>query len=158
METILILAVVGQLAMFAMSVAFALSFTRGAQKITEPGFCQELVQLSGVSGVHFYAADIDRRTGVVGFAVHVPFYKIIVMDRRAMVSSDPREFVFWVAHELGHHALGHCRRDFWLTATFLMLLFPKTPAVIALSEDEADAFAERITGISRYDAARKLWA
>lgn len=81
-----------------------------------------------------------------GFSVMAWPYKLVMFDRESLSRTPAWALRFLIAHELGHCALGHLHRRWWLTVTGITLL-PTAQRYLQQMEKDADAFAAGITGI-----------
>lgn len=83
-----------------------------------------------------------------GFSCYLGWRRAIVIERNFFRFAQGPAFEFVMAHELAHHELGHVALRYWLTATGLSH-FPAAHQRLQKTEDEANAWAERLTGFPR---------
>ncbi len=89
---------------------------------------------------------ISHLTKPGGFSVLAWPMKLIVFDRDSLALTPAWAWRFLIAHEIGHCALGHLWKRWALTVTGLVLL-PCAGWWLNEMEREADAYAERLTGL-----------
>lgn len=95
--------------------------------------------------VRFYLSALRRGPG---FSAWVWPWSFVVFDRQFFRHASPELVRYLIAHELAHFALRHPQRR-WLVVVTGVVLLPPVRRWLARCEDEADAFAEKLTGFRR---------
>lgn len=95
--------------------------------------------------VHYYVSKLVQPGA---FTTWLGWKYAVVIDRDFLQRAYPSQIRFVLAHELGHCALGHMKLRWLCTVTGLCLL-PPVQRFLARKEEEADEFAEKLSGISR---------
>lgn len=96
------------------------------------------------AGARLYTARLEHPGG---FSVLAWPLRLVIFDRDSLALTPAWAWRFLIAHELGHCALGHLQARWLLTVTGLCLL-PAGRRWLVEMEHEADAYAERLTGLS----------
>lgn len=104
---------------------------------------QEIAAVAHQLNVRFYTAELNDAGG---FSVLAWPRMFVVFDRESLAQTPAWALRFLVAHELGHCALGHLQARWLLTVSGLVLL-PAAQRWLGEMEREADAYAERLTGL-----------
>lgn len=135
------------LTILALWVAFnwAAPFTvlARAERIGRGRLPAELLEWARDARVRFYVA---RLVGGYGYSVWAPPWSVVVFDRGFLARASPALVRFVVAHELAHFALGHHRQR-WFAVVTGAVLIPAVRRRLKRMEAEADAVAERHTGL-----------
>ena len=102
-----------------------------------------LIQRCGQMYAHRVAAgrcrfyEREQADGLLGWTIWIPGVHLIVLNERLLYWGSPEIIAFVIVHELGHVVLGHARDS------------KRWSCHRAKAEDQADEFAEHITGLSR---------
>lgn len=102
--------------------------------------------------VRYYVSDLvqaSKEPNMKGlaFSTWLGWKHAVVLDRSFLRGAYPSQIRFVLAHELGHCALGHLKKRWLATVTGLCLL-PAVRAHLEHNEEEADAWAEKLSGLS----------
>lgn len=73
---------------------------------------------------------------------------IVVIDQTFLKRAQPAQIRFVLAHELAHCALGHVRQR-WLAVVSGLVLLPFVRRKLKDLEDEADTYAETLSGLPK---------
>jgi len=127
---------------------------RGAKRmsLTPEHWALDLARRAGVQPITFYYRTLPPHSKTAAYAIYLPGlpgHQAVIFNLRYFFGTTLEDLTFITAHELGHLALGHCRRGFWRVALGWGVLLPRSAAQIARSELEADIFAWQLTGIRR---------
>ena len=95
--------------------------------------------------VRFYVTPLS---GGYGFSVWAPPWSVVVFDKDFFAQASPPLVRFVIAHELAHFSLGHHRAR-WFAVVSGAVLVPAVQRRLARMESEADAWAEKRTGLKR---------
>lgn len=123
-----------------------LATLRGAQELSGGRVPAEILKLARSLGATLYLHDLTRGPGFSAWVAGRGH--LIVLDRTFVSKLTPEHIRFVMAHELGHVALGHLKVR-WLLVTSGAILLPAARRVLKHHEEEADSFAERLTGFRR---------
>ena len=105
----------------------------------------ELLMVKRDKQVRFYITTLNNS---YGYSVFSPFLNLVVFDKRFFAHASPAELRFVISHELAHFHQHHHQKRWMLVVTGLVLL-PAVRRWLLQMEDDADAEAERRTGLSR---------
>ena len=135
-------------AVFALWLAFnwlaPFAVLASAERMSAGRVSETLAAEAARIGVRLYTAKLDRAGG---YSVLAWPMKLVVFDRESLARTPAWAWRFLIAHELGHCALGHLRERWLLTVSGLVLL-PAARRRLQEMEREADAYAERLTGLA----------
>jgi len=116
----------------------------GAQPMSAGRIAPEIAAHARGLGVRLYVA---RLAAPGGFSVLAWPRQLVFFDHGSLARTPAWALRFLIAHELGHCALGHIRVRWLMTVTGLCLL-PGARRRLRAMEREADAYAERLTGLA----------
>lgn len=122
-----------------------LSLLAFAERMSVGRIPKNILDKANAYHVHYYIAKLVRPGA---FTTWLGWKHAVVFDRDFLQRAYPDQIRFVLAHELGHCALGHMKRRWFCTVTGLALL-PAVRVYLEGKEEEADAFAEKLTGLSR---------
>ena len=106
---------------------------------------KDILDRANAYHVHYYVAKLN---GSAALSTWLGWKHAVVLDRDFLHHASPGRVRFVLAHELGHCALGHLKRRWLCTVTGLALL-PVVSAYLRRKEEEADAYAETLSGLPR---------
>lgn len=106
---------------------------------------KDILDKANAYHVKYYTANLIQRGAITTW---LGWRYAVIIDKLYIRNAVPAQFRFVLAHELGHCALGHMRARWLATVTGLALL-PAVDRYLKRKEDEADAFAEELSGLPR---------
>lgn len=106
---------------------------------------KDILEKANAYRVRFYIGKLPRSAALSSW---LGWKHVVVMGRDFMAHASPAQVRFVLAHELGHCALGHLKRRWFCTVTGLALV-PAVGRYLRAKEEEADAWAEELSGIPR---------
>lgn len=122
-----------------------LSLLAFAERMSVGRIPKNILDKADAYHVHYYVARLVRPGA---FTTWLGWKHAVVLDRDFLQKAFPSQVRFVLAHELGHCALGHLKRRWFCTVTGLALL-PAVREYLKGKEEEADIFAEKLTGLPR---------
>lgn len=129
------------------------------ERISPGRLPRELFAADEARRVRFYLSALHGRGW--GFSVWAAPWSVVVFDRAFFMTAPSDVVRYVIAHELGHHHLGHHWRRWWLVV-FGVAFTPLGRRVLAGFEQAADLYAFRLTGLTpeeladRYRASRAV--
>lgn len=113
--------------------------------VDRAGIGRVWIRRRGLSGPH---------QRILAMAAYCFYRKTIFLDERMLLLCDIDQLRWVLGHELGHHALGHCKRSLARVLTGAVFSIPlrgeRYLAELERDEDAADLYAETLTGLSRH--------
>jgi Zn-dependent protease with chaperone function len=116
-----------------------------AERMSVGRIPRDILDKANAYHVQYYVSDLIRRGALTTW---LGWKYAVIIDRMYMRNATPAQFRFVLAHELGHCALGHMRAR-WLCTVSGLALIPAVQRYLKRKEDEADAFAEKLSGLPR---------
>ena len=122
-----------------------LSLLAFAERLSIGRIPRNILDKANAYHVHYYVAKLVRPGA---FTTWLGWKHAVVIDRDFLQRAHPSQIRFVLAHELGHCALGHMKVRWLCTVTGFALL-PPVQRFLRRKEEEADDFAEKLSGIDR---------
>lgn len=121
---------------------------RDAKRIGRGRLPAELLAWVDARGVRFYTAPlVANKNHYWGLSLWAPPFSVVIFDQDLFAQASPYVVRYVIAHELAHFSLGHHRWR-WLAMVSGAALLPVVRRTLQRFEHEADAEAERRTGIN----------
>lgn len=119
------------------------SLLLNAERLSVGRIPRDILDKADAYHVQYYTANLLRRGAITTW---LGWKYAVIIDKTYMRNAAPAQFRYVMAHELGHCALGHTRSR-WLATVTGACLIPPIKAFLQCKEDEADAFAEQLSGL-----------
>ena len=103
----------------------------------------------GGGRIAIYAKEFDARSPKAAYSVWMPGLQAVVLNTRYVREASREQIRYVMAHEVGHLRLGHARRHFLRACAGYGLVVRASQATLERFEQEADAYASAVTGMSR---------
>ena len=122
-----------------------LSLLANATRMSIGRVPKDILDRANAYHVHYYVAKLN---GPLALSTWLGWKYAVVLDRNFLQNARADQVRFVLAHELGHCALHHLQLR-WLCTVLVLSWIPTVNAYLRRKEEDADAFAEELSGLPR---------